>query len=50
MLMNAMPFVIGTIAVFVNAYRFYFSFVAAKVAVRNDICRNHNYDVCISEY
>ena len=35
--MNAMPFVIGTIAVFVLAYRFYFSFVAAKVAVRNDL-------------
>jgi carbon starvation protein len=37
MLMNAMPFVIGTIAVFVIAYRLYFSFVAAKVAVRNDL-------------
>lgn len=35
--MNAMPVVIGTIAVFVIAYRFYFSFVAAKVAVRNDL-------------
>jgi carbon starvation protein len=35
--MNAMPFVIGTIAVFALAYRFYFSFVAAKVAVRNDL-------------
>ncbi len=35
--MNAMPFVIGTIAVFAIAYRFYFSFVAAKVAVRNDL-------------
>ena len=34
--MNAMPFVIGTIAVFAIAYRFYFSFVAAKVAVKND--------------
>ena len=34
--MNAMPFVIGTILVFVIAYRLYFSFVAAKVAVRND--------------
>jgi len=32
-----MPFVIGTIAVFVIAYRLYFSFVAAKVAVRNDL-------------
>jgi len=27
--MNAMPFVIGTIAVFVIAYRLYFRFVAA---------------------
>ena len=35
--MNAMPFVIGTIAVFVIAYRLYFSFVAAKIAVRNDL-------------
>ncbi len=35
--MNAMPFVIGTIAVFVIAYRLYFSFVAARVAVRNDL-------------
>jgi carbon starvation protein len=35
--MNAVPFVIGTVAVFALAYRFYFSFVAAKVAVRNDL-------------
>jgi carbon starvation protein len=35
--MNAMPFVVGTIAIFAIAYRFYFSFVAAKVAVRNDL-------------
>jgi len=35
--MNAMPFVIGTIAFFAIAYRLYFSFVAAKVAVRNDL-------------
>jgi carbon starvation protein len=35
--MNAMPFVIGTIAIFALAYRFYFSFVAAKVAVKNDL-------------
>jgi carbon starvation protein len=35
--MNAMPFVIGSIALFALAYRFYFSFVAAKVAVRNDM-------------
>ena len=32
-----MPFVIGTIVVFVIAYRLYFSFIAAKVAVRNDL-------------
>jgi carbon starvation protein len=35
--MNAMPFVIGSVAIFALAYRFYFSFVAAKVAVRNDL-------------
>lgn len=35
--MNAMPFVIGSIVVFALAYRFYFSFVAARVAVRNDL-------------
>ena len=35
--MNAMPFVIGTIAFFAIAYRLYFSFVAAKVAVKNDL-------------
>ena len=35
--MNAMPFVIGTIAVFAIAYRLYFSFIAAKVAVSNDL-------------
>jgi carbon starvation protein len=35
--MNAMPFVIGSIALFALAYRFYFGFVAAKVAVRNDL-------------
>jgi carbon starvation protein len=35
--MNATPFVIGTIAVFTIAYRLYFSFVAAKVAVSNDL-------------
>jgi carbon starvation protein len=35
--MNAMPFVIGTIAVFIIAYRLYFSFIAAKVAVANDL-------------
>jgi carbon starvation protein len=35
--MNAMPFVIGTIVCFVLAYRLYFSFVAARVAVKNDL-------------
>lgn len=35
--MNVLPFVIGTIAVFAIAYRLYFSFVAAKVAVRSDL-------------
>ena len=35
--MNAMPFVVATVAFFALAYRFYFSFVAAKVAVRNDL-------------
>lgn len=32
-----MPFVIGSIVIFALAYRFYFSFIAAKVAVRNDL-------------
>jgi len=31
-----MPLVLGTLAVFALAYRFYYSFVAAKVAVIND--------------
>jgi carbon starvation protein len=35
--MNAMPFVIGSIALFAIAYRLYFSFVAAKIAVSNDL-------------
>ncbi|MCX6234060.1 MAG: carbon starvation protein A [Bacteroidetes bacterium] len=34
--MNAMPLLIGAIAVFVLAYRFYFSFIAAKVAVADE--------------
>ena len=34
--MNAMPLLVGTVVVFVLAYRFYFSFIAAKVAVIND--------------
>ncbi len=32
-----MPFVVGTIAIFVLAYRFYFSFIVAKVLTLNDI-------------
>jgi carbon starvation protein len=35
--MNAMPFVLCAIVIFALAYRFYFSFVAAKVAVKNDL-------------
>lgn len=35
--MNAMPIIIGTIAIFAIAYRFYFSFIAAKVATINDL-------------
>lgn len=35
--MNAMPYVLGAVVVFALAYRFYFSFVAAKVAVQNDL-------------
>jgi carbon starvation protein len=35
--MNAMPVVIGSIALFAIAYRLYFSFIAAKIAVRNDL-------------
>jgi carbon starvation protein len=38
-----MPFVIGSIALFVIAYRLYFSFVAAKVAVKNDLSRTPAY-------
>ena len=34
--MNAMPLLIGAIIIFVLAYRFYFSFIAAKVAVADD--------------
>jgi carbon starvation protein len=41
--MNAMPFVIGTIVLFALAYRFYFSFVAAKVAVTNDLAQTPAY-------
>jgi carbon starvation protein len=35
--MNAVPFIVGAIAIFVIAYRFYFGFVVAKVAVANDL-------------
>jgi len=35
--MNAMPFVVGAILIFVIAYRFYFSFIVAKVATINDL-------------
>ena len=31
-----MPFVIGALAVLVLAYRFYYSFIAAKVLMLND--------------
>lgn len=41
--MNAMPVVIGSIALFAIAYRFYFSFVAARVAVRNDLVQTPAY-------
>ncbi len=34
--MNAMPLVIGAIAVFVLAYRYYFSFIAARVLALDD--------------
>jgi carbon starvation protein len=34
--MNAVPIIIGSLAIFVLAYRLYFSFIAAKVAVIND--------------
>jgi carbon starvation protein len=37
--MNAMPFVVGAILVFVIAYRFYFGFIAAKVATLNDLAQ-----------
>ncbi len=34
--MNAMPFVLGAFAFFALAYRFYYSFIAAKVLTLND--------------
>lgn len=42
-IMNAMPFVLCAIVIFALAYRFYFSFVAAKVAVRNDLAETPAY-------
>jgi len=41
--MNAMPFVLGAIVVFALAYRFYFSFVAARVAVQKDMAETPAY-------
>jgi len=41
--MNAMPFVIVAIVIFALAYRFYFSFIAAKVAVHNDLAQTPAY-------
>lgn len=35
--MNAMPLIIGALAIFVLAYRFYFSFIAARVTTINDL-------------
>jgi carbon starvation protein len=35
--MNALPLIVGALAIFVLAYRFYFSFIAAKVATIKDI-------------
>ena len=34
--MNAMPFVIGALAILALAYRFYYSFISAKVLMLND--------------
>ncbi|NTW33360.1 MAG: hypothetical protein HGB12_12185, partial [Bacteroidetes bacterium] len=34
--MNAMPLIITALAVFALAYRFYFSFIAAKVLAINE--------------
>jgi carbon starvation protein len=41
--MNAMPFVIAAIAFFAIAYRLYFSFMAAKVAVASDLDKTPAY-------
>lgn len=35
--MNAMPLILGALAIFILAYRFYFSFIAAKVMTINDL-------------
>ena len=35
--MNAIPLIISALAFFALAYRFYFSFIAAKVLVINDL-------------
>jgi len=35
--MNAIPLVLGALAFFALAYRFYFGFIAAKIAVANDL-------------
>lgn len=42
-IMNAMPFVLGAVVIFALAYRFYFSFVAAKVAVQNELAQTPAY-------
>jgi carbon starvation protein CstA len=34
--MNAMPLVLGALAVFALAYRFYFSFITARVLALDD--------------
>lgn len=41
--MNAMPLIIGALALFVLAYRFYFGFIAAKVATINDLGQAPSY-------
>ncbi len=49
--MNAMPLILLTLAVFAIVYKFYYSFIAAKVAVLDDLretpahrlCDGHNY-------
>ena len=41
--MNAMPFVIGALAILVLAYRFYYGFIAAKVLTLNDSVQAPSY-------